>query len=445
METSHSNTSSWLPAASRPAWLIALVLGLAFFANEHNTRQSLKNDFTEDADEMVATAEGGNSLRRVAFLAIAATGALAFVFARQSPLPTPSPLAVLLIAMVGLCCVSAAWAQDFGMCVRRLLVLVLCVVGTVGVARRLTLRELCIVALAVSSSLVMVGVGCELMLGTFRPWSGEYRFSGTVHPNTQGAYLAVMCFSSLCLWMSDRPRRWLYGSLLAISLVLLVLTKSRTSTAGVLGTLGMMWLVMSCNRVRVYVPAIGATLAATGLLVLLMSGADADAVLAKIAFMGRQEDTESFSGRTTIWPVVTYYIDRQYWLGYGYESFWTPSIIEDVTAECQWPIREAHSAYLDMMLSLGLIGVLLYCGTVIAGMATGLVEYGRSRDVCALFWFAMGLNGLFNGLFESGMVMITFPTFITAVGLMRLALFRGAAKQKASSLAWQSQNFPSYA
>lgn len=444
METAVLNTRSWLPEASRSVWLIALVLGLAFFANEHNTRQSLKNDFTEGADEMVATAEGGNSLRRVAFLAIAATGGLAFVFARKTPLSGPSLPGFLLFAFVGLCFVSVLWAQDRGMCVRRLFVLGLCVAGALGVARRLTLKELCLIALAVSSSLVILGVGCELMLGTFRPWSGEYRFSGTVHPNTQGAYLAVMCFSALCLALTDRPRRGLYWSLLAISLVLLVLTKSRTSTAGVLGTLGMIWLVMSCNRVRVYVPALAATLAAAGLLLLLMSGADADALLAKIAFMGRQEDTESFSGRTTIWPVVTYYIDRQYWLGYGYESFWTPSIIEDVTAECQWPVREAHSAYLDMMLSLGLIGLLLYCSTVLAGMVNGLVAYGQSRDGCALFWFAMGLNGLFNGLFESGMVMITFPTFIAAAGFFRLALFYGEAKQKDPSFAWR-QNVPSYA
>jgi O-antigen ligase len=179
-------------------------------------------------------------------------------------------------------------------------------------------------------------------------------------------------------------------------------------------------------------------LAASGLLVLLLAGVDADALLAKVAFMGRQEDTESFSGRTTIWPVVQRYIDQRFWLGYGFESFWNAESIEAVSADCEWGVREAHSAYRDMLLSLGVVGLTLYLLTVLAGMVNAFVEFVGRREACALFWVGMVLNGLFNGMFESGMAWVSFPTFIIAAGLARLALFQPvAASCPAPSDAWQ--------
>jgi len=35
--------------------------------------------------------------------------------------------------------------------------------------------------------------------GRFGPWAGDYRFAGTVHPNTQGPALAALCLAALAL------------------------------------------------------------------------------------------------------------------------------------------------------------------------------------------------------------------------------------------------------
>ena len=172
-------------------------------------------------------------------------------------------------------------------------------------------------------------------------------------------------------------------------------------------------------------PLLGVWLAASGLLVLLLIG-DAE-ILAKVAFLGRAEETESFSGRTTIWPVVQAYIDRRFWLGHGYESFWLPDVIEAVTLECQWPVRKAHSAYREMILNLGVVGLVLFCGTALAGTFAALRDYLVRRDATALFLFGMAINGFINAMFESGMVWICFPTFMMACGITRLAFFPAAA------------------
>lgn len=439
-----TSTSAWPPELSRSLLLAALAVGAVFFLTEHNLLISRAQDYTQDAEAMLATAEGGNTLRRLAFLSLAAVGAGLFVSAAATNAIRLTLSGVLMLSTIALAFASVLWTHDLGLCVRRLLVLGLSLAGMFGVARRFTLKELCLFALTVSLSCVLIGLACELALGTFRPWSGEYRFSGTVHPNTQGAYLATLCFAAVCLSVADAPRRNWYWAILAAGIVLLVLTKSRTSTIGTLASLSFVGLILSSYRVRLLVPLMAIFLGASGLLLLLLSGFDADALLGKVAFMGRQEDTESFSGRTTIWPVVQHYINQRFWLGHGFESFWNPASIEAVSADCEWGVREAHSAYREMLLSLGVVGLMLYLLTALGGMLAALIEYVSRRDVCALFWVGMVINAFFNGMFESGMAWVSFPTFMIAAGLARLALFQPAlTTSTASQDIWQPRTAPS--
>ncbi len=426
------NSISWFPAARPAVWWAALLLGTLYFLSDHSVYVSLAQDFTQDADGMLETVEGGNPFRRLAYLSIAALGVGFFV--SQPSRMRPTILGGLILATAALSFASVLWAQDRGLCLRRLLVLGMALFGMFGVASKFTLKEICLIALSVSVGCVLIGLGCEIALGTFRPWLSDYRFSGTVHPNTQGVYLATICFASLALAVADAPRRKLYGSLLCGAIVLLILTKSRTSTAGVLASLGLVVLALSPPRVRWLFPVLGIGAAATGLLLLLLSGADADALIAKFALMGREEEAESFSGRTTIWPVLQPYIDHRFWLGHGYESFWTPGVIDSVTTECQWAVREAHSAYREILLGLGFVGLMLFCTAALVGMGNSVYEYFTRRDATALFWFGMIVNGFFNGMFESGMVWISVPTFFIAVGLMRMAFFNPVTEPV---LAWQ--------
>jgi O-antigen ligase len=436
------------PFASRTVWIVAWLLSAAFFCSEHSILTSQKIAFTLSADEMVNEAGGGNALRRLAFMGLAALGLALFVAVRKSPLRWPSPLALGMLAMVLYCTLSVTWSVDASMTVRRIFVLYLAFIGAVGIGGSFRMTELAAIALLSAGTLVLTGVACEIALGTLRPWSGEYRFSGSVHPNTQGVYLATVAFSALCLTRADAPFAYRYWFIIAGALVLLVLTKSRTSTAGVMLVFGCLWLLLSPNLVRFLVPTLGAWGLATALLAAMLSGVDVDHYLAKIAFMGRQEETESFSGRTTIWPTLTPHIQQRYWFGHGYDSFWTPGAIEEVTHACQWPVREAHSAYRETWLHLGLIGLTILLATITAGIFTSLVNFLLSNDACSLIWFGMLVNGLFNGMFESGMVMISLPTFLLAIGLSRLAFFRELAPARSRERSFRTDavtsNLPAF-
>jgi exopolysaccharide production protein ExoQ len=429
MQMPEVTTTPSSPFANKAIWLTGCALAFLFFFNEHSIHTSLKTAFTLSADEMVAEAGGGNSLRRLAFFTMAGCG-IALFFARNTGhWKFPGFMFVLLGCTLCYATCSTLWSVDSGMTIRRLMVLFLALMGACGLSRAFTYRELIAIALLATGILVGVGLACELGFRTFRPWSGDYRFSGTLHPNTQGAYLAVLSLCALLLTRLDSSHFLKYGAILGVALVLLVLTKSRTSTAGVLAMLGITWLLMHHSFFRWALPLLGVWMASTLLLLAMLAGANVDHYLAKIAFMGREEDTESFSGRTTIWPTVTPYIHQRYWLGHGYDSFWTPTVIEDVTRECQWPVREAHSAYYETMLHLGFIGIALLISTILVGMASSYWTFFTTNNIAVLFWFAMPLNGLFNGLFESGMVMISLPTFLIVTGFFRLAFIRELAQE----------------
>ena len=56
-------------------------------------------------------------------------------------------------------------------------------------------------------------------------------------------------------------------------------------------------------------------------------------------------------------------------LGFGYSTFWTRDRITKVSNDQGWGISAAHSAYLELLLALGLPGLLLYMALVFFSLA----------------------------------------------------------------------------
>lgn len=424
------STSSATTPAVPWTWAAACV-ALLFVVCEHNLTTSTHIAFTQTADEMIDTASGGNSIRRLCFMALAAAGTFALFARGGSKWRSPGILAGLLTACLGLCTLSLTWSDEPSMTVRRLMVLYFFLMGAFGLARLYDCRDLCRIILVVTTTTALMGIMAEIGLRTFRPWSGEYRFSGSLHPNTQGAYLAAMALSAMLLAIVDGRRRWLYGCAIAFALVMLYLTKSRTSFAGVSLMLVLTFLAYLPGNWKIAIPLIGLWMGISGLTAILLVDEDGEKKLSKIAMMGREEESDGLTGRTTIWPAVMYFIQKRPVLGYGYESFWTPDHIETVSKECEWGVREAHNAYLEATLMCGVVGAVLFVLTVITGLISAYGNYAKGIDPCVLFWFGYPLNGLFNGLCESGMMMIAFPTFLIVVGFFRLGFFASASRSAA--------------
>jgi O-antigen ligase len=411
-----------------PRWHLyatAAIVGLIFFVTEHDLSISLVDAFTQTADEMEVVAEGGNFVRRLAFPALALLGLTLLVVSRQ-PLRINLLLALPMAGYLLLAGASLLWSDDPGVTLRRLIVIGCCTLGAVGLVRRFSMYELCQLTVSIIGPLILLGVLSEIRLGTFRPWSGDYRFSGSVHPNTQTAYLTALALAALGLARSTQTsQRWRIPlwSIFAASMVLMLLTKSRTGNAATLAAISSVFLAQTSLRFKFMGGIALAWLACGGLWLIFVAGYDPLVDFRQALLLGRAEESDTLSGRHFIWPAVFYFIKLRPWLGYGYEAFWNPTRVETISEEVGWGLREAHNGYLDILLSLGIFGLVAALACVMSGIVAAVRGCVKLRDPAYALPLGMLVFGLLASVMESGMVIVEFPTFLTATCLMRMALF----------------------
>jgi exopolysaccharide production protein ExoQ len=353
---------------------------------------------------------------------MAVWGAALFAFGRRRLTIEPA-FAAALVMLLSLTAVSFVWADDPGMCLRRMFALVCCVAAALGIARSLSLREINWLAFGSLAALTVVGVLAELRLGTFRPWAGDYRFAGTVHPNTQGPALATLCLAAVGLARDNRRHRvWLWAAC-AVAFGMLILTKSRTTTAAAILALAAVQMVHTRLRTKVAAFAVLSWCACLGLWLFWVLGFDPLTDFRDAILLGRAEESDTLSGRAFIWPEVLHFASQRLWLGYGYESFWTPAHIETISTNLGWGLREAHNGYLETLLSLGLVGLALLLIVVFAALATSVRKYRLTQS--SLYTLPLGLTvfGLINAGLESGMVVVNLVPFVLACCYFQMTFF----------------------
>jgi exopolysaccharide production protein ExoQ len=70
----------------------------------------------------------------------------------------------------------------------------------------------------------------------------------------------------------------------------------------------------------------------------------------------------SFTGRLPLWDASLQAAMLRPWLGYGYSGFWNQDsvIVQSIWAALDWQAPSAHNGYIDILLQIGIIGLLLY-------------------------------------------------------------------------------------
>ena len=232
---------------------------------------------------------------------------------------------------------------------------------------------------------VLVGLANELALGTFDPLSAEYRFAGTLHPNAQGVVLATIFLIACGLLLSpDQARvpmrlRILICALLVLTFALLVLTDSRTSLLCLLLALGFFCSVrlLVCNRRRFLVASlIAVAVLSAGLVAEGGTGQPPSQALTDAFTKPRDEGgIATLTGRVSVWQTCLTYAGKKLFLGYGYESFWTPERIVEISSRERWPINQAHSAYIEQVLGTGLVGLVLYSTILGLGVSASVRRF----------------------------------------------------------------------
>ncbi|MDA1015647.1 MAG: O-antigen ligase family protein, partial [Planctomycetota bacterium] len=414
---------SAMSRVSAARWMVpmsALVLSSVFLVDGHRWDCSTLTNYVSSAEERAASVSSGNWKRRVAFVALAASGAILLLTSSRRPVISDL-LGLAIAGAVVWSFVSLGWADDRSLVFKRLIVFAFCLLGALGLAGAMRLDDLCKTTVWVCAIYAGLGLLAELSLGTFRPWSGGYRFAGTLHPNGQALNCGAMSIAAFLLRRTDR-HRWLYTGLLALALVCMMLTKSRTATGGTLLALGLLWMLRRPLQSRVLASLAVAWLVVAGCFAgLLLNTGDG---FSGAVNMGRESETAAGNGRYPIWSTCLEMAGRQLPLGVGFECFWLPKRIELVSWKVGWPLSSAHSAYLEVLLSLGAIGLLLYLVMLGAGLRNSFVRHRATNEIGAGFLFGLLLLGCIQALMESGFSSPTgFVPFMAGCGLARIAYF----------------------
>ena len=114
-------------------------------------------------------------------------------------------------------------------------------------------------------------------------------------------------------------------------------------------------------------------------------------------FLGRDA---TLTGRTDVWGLVLS-VPINEMIGTGYESFWLGDRTEVLTRQFSFPINQAHNGFIEIYLSLGLIGVALFAGIIIGGFRNILRALDR-RAPLAVFRLVCLIAVVLSNITEAG-------------------------------------------
>jgi O-antigen ligase len=328
-----------------------------------------------------------------------------------------------MLFFAGWTMLSIAWALDPSVALRRLAIFAILCLASAATAGRCSLRQILLLTFFCTTFFLLIGVSAEIALGTFRPFSHDYRFGGTQHWTYQGINCALVVLSGVAAADVVKRRRRLFQVCALSGLIFLLLTGSRAEFAEAVLCLAVYWFSFRSRRHKV---AAGIALAVMSCALLLTFGNARLQDFKNAANLAREDPAvDSFKGRAAIWEQAGYYISEHPILGCGYGSFWTEARVKEISTTLRWGVGSAHSAYVDCFVSLGLVGLGLYISVLLGGVARSFALYGASRRPALAFSGTLLILCLVGGIFESAMLEGTFLTFLSMTALVRLGFVCG--------------------
>ncbi len=387
---------------------------------------------TEEAatvDRLVSASDEGMLGRRIAFTVLGMVAMYALWKFDYRRFRVKGFLGVLMLAFFVWSCMSLGWAEDVPLAARKVLIFVLLWLGAAWAAFRLSPGNL--LRFGFLSNFLTLGtcLGIEVAFGRFRPWIGGYRFAGLYHPNETGQCLVVATLAALALatWadrLSDRVR---YVAAACVSFAFLLMTGSRTSLLSAGCAILSYWFVLALGSRR---PARGA-IVAVGIVVgaicvgYLLVGPHLSRALTSAFTLWREDsDISTLTLRTPLWHVlIDRYISARPFLGYGYGAFWSTKHVIAMSLLRKGTVYfHSHSGYLEMALSIGVIGAAVHVLTLLLGVRILARDSVTTDDRGNAFGAALLITLLLSMFTEpTNMSAYLMPTFLDMAFLMHCA------------------------
>ena len=140
-------------------------------------------------------------------------------------------------------------------------------------------------------------------------------------------------------------------------------------------------------------------------------------------------DPAALTGRVQIWPLMLDYASDHLWLGSGYGSFWSidNAPIYEYTSGWLATINHAHNGYLNLLVQIGLGGLIITVVVFIV-QPVGRLLLARFSQMAWRFYFATALTFIYlNNLLESSLLDRANPIWVLL--LLNYALLEKGVRQ----------------
>lgn len=327
-----------------------------------------------------------------------------------------------ILALCGLALASAAWSYNWRFTVQRSILLTAMTLFGIYVATCFDWDE----QLNLFGWLSVIAVAGSAFMAAFVPYYGLSHdvHQGSVkglfpHKNMMGRQMA---FAVLTMWLA-RPRAipgWLRNATLISAGILLIMSHAATALLSLLLCAAIypaIYLIRLPRRrtLPLWVPLVP-VFAMGAFAVFFNFGAILQAA-------GR---SATLTGRTAIWHAVWSAIVSRPWLGYGHDVFWNRWTMDLAKVNYLLGFRppHAHNGYLDLLLSMGIVGLLVFLGAFItslvrAGRAFAAGEiHGAKWPLFVLLFFAVFNFGESNILRQLTFLWVPFVSIYVSLALM---------------------------
>ncbi|HEX3672828.1 MAG TPA: O-antigen ligase family protein [Rhizomicrobium sp.] len=406
----------WLAETAFLALLLMVFVGLAPFAPRDPATLAIGES---------GFAGAGDAVRQILYLIVLLTTVGAALELRGlAAFRTVSPVFALLL---GWCLLSAWWAPEEGVALRRAgleVVIVLSAmlgVESIGVERALRLlRYVLIFVLVVNWISIPLIHNAVHLPGESDPslvgdWRGLY-----FHKNIAGAVSALSAIVFFFFALQTKSKAdW---ALFAAAVGFTVMTRSKSSIGLLPVALAMAWVYRAAWNRGMDRAIILLSMALVAVLAVTFAIVDAGAI-ARVF-----EDPTQFTGRTAIWQAEIAFLHDHPFFGAGFGSFADTGALSPLHGYVgeAWVTTEAHghNAYLQVLVTIGGIGFVL---AMIAFIAEPLVRFFRARrEDLPLYTllFAVFVFMILHNFLESDFLEGDGPAWV--VFLLMLAMLRRA-------------------
>ena len=380
-----------------------------FFIDSHSI--SISGRSNSDIDKDVSRAEDGSIDRRIGLLCLLGFSVYAIAKNKNKHIKIKG-MGWLIIIFLSWALYSLAWSDNFSITLRRIIVLLILFFISFAMTRHFSIQNFITWIFWATIGYAFLSLFSEIALLKFNPFSHEYRFAGTLHPNHQGINCGLLLISGVYLIGKGQKFKKLIIAILIIAAILLFLTKSRTAFISTLMALGLFGVVRLSFKYKLAAILIAIILTCT---LLLLVGDALFPAFQNAMMMGREQETKnvySLTGRVPLWKICFKYISKRPIQGYGYGAFWTEKTIREISASEKWTIGESHCAYIELALGLGLIGLFFYVCMLIGGAIQAGYKYKKSLNIDYLIFSLVLIFCIVDGVLESGIVFPGMLMFI---------------------------------